>query len=72
MCIGAGIKWTDVSKFLNEKGLAVEGRNFAVGEGGLTLRDKLLLFKSILAFLSLPVVPLRNPTSSSTISLFQS
>ena len=43
--IGAGAKWIDVSKVLDEKGLAVVGgRNSAVGVGGLTLGGKLLLF----------------------------
>jgi FAD binding domain len=42
--IGAGAKWMDVSKVLDEKGLAViGGRNSAVGVGGLTLGGKLLL-----------------------------
>lgn len=41
--IGAGAKWKDVSKVLDEKGLAVVGgRNSAVGVGGLTLGGKLL------------------------------
>ena len=41
---GAGAKWMDVSKILDEKGLAVVGgRNPAVGVGGLTLGGKLLL-----------------------------
>ena len=40
--IGAGAKWMDVSKLLDEKGLAVAGgRNSAVGVGGLTLGGKL-------------------------------
>ena len=51
--IGAGSKWMDVSKVLDEKGLAVVGgRNSAVGVGGLTLGGKLLVFKSIIACLS--------------------
>ena len=51
--IGTGAKWMDVSKVLDEKGLAVVGgRNSAVGVGGLTLGGKLLLFTSILANLS--------------------
>lgn len=46
--IGAGAKWLDVSKVLDEKGLAViGGRNSAVGVGGLTLGGKLLLFTSV-------------------------
>ena len=50
--IGAGAKWMDVSKVLDEKGLAVVGgRNSAVGVGGLTLGGKLLLFTSVLDFL---------------------
>ena len=41
--IGAGAKRGDVSKVLDEKGLAVvRGRNSAVGVGGLTLGGKLL------------------------------
>ena len=48
--IGAGARWMDVSKALDEKGLAVVGgRNSAVGVGGLTLGGKLLLFTSVLA-----------------------
>ena len=40
--IGAGAKWMDVSKILDEKGLAVVGgRNSAVGVGGLTLGGEL-------------------------------
>lgn len=50
VAIGAGAKWMDVSKVLDEKGLAViGGRNSAVGVGGLTLGGKLLLFTSVLA-----------------------
>ena len=57
VAIGAGAKWMDVSKVLDEKGLAVTGgRNSAVGVGGLTLGDKLLLFTSILA----PFFPLQS------------
>ena len=42
--IGAGAKWIDVSKVLDDKNLAVVGgRNSAVGVGGLTLGGKLLL-----------------------------
>ena len=45
--IGTGAKWMDVSKVLDEKGLAVVGgRNSAVGVGGLTLGGKLLRFTS--------------------------
>ena len=48
--IGTGAKWMDVSKALDEKGLAVVGgRNSAVGVGGLTLGGELLRFTSILA-----------------------
>jgi len=51
--IGTGAKWMDVSRVLDEKGLAVVGgRNSAVGVGGLTLGGKLLLFTSIIANLS--------------------
>ena len=50
VAIGAGAKWMDVSKVLDENDLAVVGgRNSAVGVGGLTLGGKLLLFTSILA-----------------------
>ena len=50
VAIGAGAKWMDVSKVLDEKGLAViGGRNSAVGVGGLTLGGELLLFASALA-----------------------
>lgn len=50
--IGAGAKWMDVSKILEEKGLAVVGgRNSAVGVGGLTLGGKLLPFTSVLALI---------------------
>ena len=39
--IGTGAKWNDVSKVLDEKGLAVVGgRNSAVGVGGLALGGK--------------------------------
>ena len=48
--IGAGAKWMDVSKVLDEKGLAVVGgRNSAVGVGGLTLGGELRHFTSALA-----------------------
>jgi len=44
VAIGAGAKWMDVSKILDDMGLAVVGgRNSAVGVGGLTLGGKLLL-----------------------------
>ena len=53
VAIGAGAKWMDVSKVLDEKGLAVVGgRNSAVGVGGLTLGGKFLLLTSVPAFLS--------------------
>ena len=43
--IGAGAKWADVSKILDEKGLAVVGgRNSAVGVGGLTLGGTFFAF----------------------------
>jgi FAD binding domain len=65
VAIGAGAKWRDVSKVLDEKGLAVVGgMNSAVGVGGLTLGGKLLLFMSVLATLpplGLRVGPLRPP-----------
>ena len=69
VAIGAGAKWMDVSKVLDEKGLAViGGRNSAVGVGGLTLGGKfLLLFTSVP-----PSSGLRLPFSSYNISLFQS
>ncbi|KAL9132511.1 MAG: hypothetical protein Q9175_006311 [Cornicularia normoerica] len=45
VAIGAGAKWIDVSKVLDEKGLAVVGgRNSAVGVGGLTLGGGLSFF----------------------------
>ncbi len=50
VAIGAGAKWIDVSKVLDERGFAVVGgRNSAVGVGGLTLGGQLLLFASVLA-----------------------
>lgn len=49
VAIGTGAKWIDVSKVLDERGLAViGGRNSAVGVGGLTLGGKPLLFKAVL------------------------
>ena len=49
VAIGAGAKWMDVSKVLDQKGLAVMGgRNSAVGVGGLTLGGEPLLFASAL------------------------
>ena len=60
--IGAGAKWMDVSKVLDEKGLAiVGGRNSAVGVGGLTLGGKLLLLTSILAPSPLNLPPAAPP-----------
>ena len=54
VAIGAGAKWMDVSKILDEEGLAVVGgRNSAVGVGGLTLGGKFLLFTSVLGKLLL-------------------
>lgn len=48
--IGAGARWMDVSKVLDEKGLAVVGgRNSAVGVGGLTLGGKFPFFTFALA-----------------------
>ncbi|CAD6569233.1 MAG: hypothetical protein ASARMPRED_002677 [Alectoria sarmentosa] len=45
VAIGAGAKWMDVSKILDEKCLAVVGgRNSAVGVGGLTLGGGLSFF----------------------------
>ncbi|MCJ1282285.1 hypothetical protein MMC26_001608 [Xylographa opegraphella] len=45
--IGAGAKWMDVSKVLDEKGLVVVGgRNSSVGVGGLTLGGGLSFFSS--------------------------
>lgn len=45
VAIGAGAKWMDVSKVLDEKGLAVVGgRNSVVGVGGLTLGGGLSFF----------------------------
>ena len=42
--VGAGARWKDVYKTLDEQGLAVVGgRNSAVGVGGLTLGGELLL-----------------------------
>lgn len=55
--IGAGAKWMEVSKILDEKGLAVVGgRNSAVGVGGLTLGGKLLLSTSVLALSVLALI----------------
>ena len=50
VAIGAGAKWMDISKVLDQNGLAVMGgRNSAVGVGGLTLGGEFLLFASALA-----------------------
>ena len=61
--IGAGAKWMDVSRVLDEKGLAVVGgRNSAVGVGGLTLEGEIRLFASALAPSPLQwLVSSRNP-----------
>ncbi|MCJ1379009.1 hypothetical protein MMC17_002108 [Xylographa soralifera] len=49
VAIGAGAKWMDVSKALDEKGLAViGGRNSAVGVGGLVLGGKFSPLDSVL------------------------
>ena len=49
--IGAGAKWMDVSKVLDERGLAaVGGRNSAVGVGGLALGGKFSLLIIMLIF----------------------
>ncbi|KAL8692791.1 MAG: hypothetical protein Q9218_002262 [Villophora microphyllina] len=49
--IGAGAKWMDVSKTLDEQGLAVVGgRNSAVGVGGLTLGGGLSFFSPRFGF----------------------
>ena len=67
--IGAGAKWIDVSKVLDERGLAVVGgRNSAVGVGGLTLGGKLLLFTPALWTLITSEV-LENRASRFTISI---
>ena len=67
--IGAGAKWIDVSKVLDERGLAVVGgRNSAVGVGGLTLGGKLLLFTFALWTLITSQIP-ENRASCFTISV---
>ncbi|KAL8937599.1 MAG: hypothetical protein Q9216_004339 [Gyalolechia sp. 2 TL-2023] len=49
--IGTGAKWFDVSKALDERGLAVAGgRNSAVGVGGLTLGGGLSFFSPRVGF----------------------
>ena len=71
--IGAGAKWMDVSKVLDQRGLAVVGgRNSAVGVGGLTLGGMLLLFTFVLDFLLRfgCVSDARYATSSSAITMF--
>lgn len=51
VAIGAGCKWIDVSKTLDEQGLAVVGgRNSAVGVGGLTLGGGLSFFSPRFGF----------------------
>ena len=55
--IGTGAKWMDVSKALDEDGLAVVGgRNSAVGVGGLTLGGKLLHFTTTQTLMSRPIL----------------
>jgi hypothetical protein len=57
--IGGGAKWLDVSKILDERGLAiVGGRNAAVGVGGLTLGGKtsFFIFYPPLTLLTLPLL----------------
>ena len=67
--IGAGAKWIDVSKVLDERGLAVVGgRNSAVGVGGLTLGGKLLLFTFALWTLITSQIP-ETRASCFTISV---
>ena len=54
VAIGAGVKWTVVSKILDEKGLAViGGRESAVGVGGLTF----LVVSSCFSLLYSPLSP---------------
>lgn len=51
VAFGAGCKWIDVSRVLDEKGLAVAGgRNSAVGVGGLTLGGGLSFFSPRFGF----------------------
>ena len=70
VAIGAGAKWMDVSRTLDERGLAVVGgRNSAVGVGGLTLGGN-CLFNALL--LSFALVASQKPVSSSLSPLFQS
>ena len=74
VAIGAGAKWMDVSKVLDEKGLAViGGRNSAVGVGGLTLGGKFLLCTSdpTLVPASIASPTSKDPASSETIPLFR-
>ena len=67
--IGAGAKWIDVSKVLDQRGLAVVGgRNSAVGVGGLTLGGKLLLFTFALWTLITSQIP-ETRASCFTISV---
>ena len=76
VAIGAGAKWMDVSKVLDDKGLAVVGgRNSAVGVGGLTLGGKLQLFTAVVApspQLPLRVDPLKPLLAAPIDPLFQS
>ena len=75
VAIGAGAKWMDVSKLLDEKGLAVVGgRNSAVGVGGLSLGGKLVPFASLLALLwaGLEVEALRSLATALPFPMFQS
>ena len=66
--IGAGARWMDVSKVLDEIGLAViGGRNSAVGVGGLALGGKLLIFLSFV-FVPLPA-PLKIPPPAAPLVL---
>ena len=67
--IGAGARWIDVSKVLDERGLAVVGgRNSAVGVGGLTLGGKFPLFTSLLWPLITSQIP-ESRASHFTISV---
>ena len=62
--IGAGARWMDVSKALDDMGLAVTGgRNSAVGVGGLTLGGNALLSAISPAFF----LPL-NPNASGQVT----
>ena len=62
MAIGAGAKWMDVSRTLDERGLAVVGgRNSAVGVGGLTLGGNYLFVALLLSF---ALVASQNPSAA--------